>query len=70
MEEIPTAALVHRLIRVEQELAELRLGLLKLHGSELAKKNPGSLRGVWRGVVFVEKDFVEAKASLFPEKDI
>ena len=67
MENLSTAVIFERLMRIEKELAELRRALLKSHGAELARKNPGSLRGIWQGVVLDEEDFAEAKASLFPE---
>lgn len=70
MESLSTAEIFEHLINIERELAELRRALLKIHGTELAKKNPGSLRGIWRGVVLDEKDFAEAKASLFPPKNL
>lgn len=70
MEGLSTAEIFQRIVRIERELAELRRTLLKTHGEELAKKNPGSLRGIWQGVVLDEEDFIEAKASLFPEKDL
>lgn len=70
MQSLPAAELFDRLVRVEQELAELRRGLLKLLGVDLARKSPGSLRGIWQGVILDEEDFAEAKTSLFPEKDI
>jgi len=70
MEDLSTAEIFHRLIHIEQELTELRRALLRTQGADLAKKNPGSLRGIWQGVVLEEKDFAEAKASLFPEKDL
>jgi hypothetical protein len=70
MESLSSAEIFDRLNQVEKELAELRRGMLKFYGSELAKKNPGSLRGIWQGVVLDEKDFAEAKVSLFPEKDV
>ncbi len=70
MQSLPAAELFDRLVRVEQELAELRRGLLKLLGVDLARKSSGSLRGIWQGVILDEEDFAEAKTSLFPEKDI
>lgn len=70
MESLSAADIFQRLIRIEEELTELRRALLKTHSAELAKKNPGSLRGIWQGVVLEEEDFAEAKASLFPEKDL
>jgi hypothetical protein len=63
-----TAAIFERLARVEGELTELRLALLKTHSAEVAKNRPGSLRGIWRGMVMNDEDFAQARASLFPEK--
>ncbi len=68
MGQLSTTGLFEHLLRIEKEVGELRLALLKLHGAELAQKNRGSLRGVWRGVVLDDLDFAEAKASLFPDK--
>ncbi|MGH8007322.1 MAG: hypothetical protein ACREQ3_09960 [Candidatus Binatia bacterium] len=70
MESLSTADIFQRIIHLEKELVELRQALLKLHGVELAKRQPGSLRGIWRGVWLEEEDFTEAKASLFPERDL
>lgn len=70
MESLSTAEIFEHLIKIEKEVAELRRALLKIHGAELAKKNPGSLRSIWQGVVLDERDFAEAKASLFPEKEL
>ena len=70
MEKILAAGIFERLVRIEGELAELRRALLKAYGAEVAKKNPGSLRGIWKGVVIDERDFAEAKVSLFPGQDL
>lgn len=70
MESLSTTGFFEHLINIERELAELRRALLKIHGAELARGTPGSMRGIWRGVVLDQKDFAEAKASLFPEKDL
>jgi hypothetical protein len=67
MESVPATVLFERLVRLETELAELRQLLIKSHGTELAKQYPGSLRGIWKGVVIDELDFAEAKISLFPD---
>ena len=64
-----TIEIFEHLVRIERELIELRQVLLKSHGSELAKRHPGSLRGIWQGTVLDEEDFAEAKTSLFPDKD-
>lgn len=64
-----TAAICERLVRIGNEFAELRRTFLKLHGTDLAKKHPGSLRGIWQGVAIDEEDFAAAKASLFPERE-
>ncbi len=69
MGQLSTTGLFEHLLRIEKEVGELRRALLKLHGAELAQQNPGSLRGVWRGVVLDDQDFTEAKTSLFPDKD-
>ena len=68
MNSLSTAAIFERLARVEGELTELRLALLKTHGAEVAKNRPGSLRGIWRGMVMNDEHFADARASLFPEK--
>lgn len=65
MEDFSTATIFERLLSIEKEIADLRRVLLKSHGSELAAKNPGSLRGVWQGVSIDEEDFAEAKTALF-----
>jgi hypothetical protein len=70
MESLSTVAIFEHLLRIEKELTELRHALLKSHGSELAKRHPGSLRGIWQGTVLDDADFVDAKASLFPEQDL
>ncbi len=70
MESLSAAEIFDRIIHIEKELAELRWALLKTHSTELAKKNPGSLRGIWQGVVLKEEVFAAAKASLFPERDL
>jgi hypothetical protein len=70
MASLSTAEIFDRIVRIEEELTELRRALLRTQGAELAKKNPGSLRGIWQGVILEEEDFAEAKASLFPEKDL
>jgi hypothetical protein len=70
MEDISTAVIFDRLLHIEKELSELRRALVKLHGGEMAKKNPGSLRGIWKGTVITEEDFSAAKASLFHGKDL
>lgn len=70
MESLSTAALFDHLLRIEKELTELKRAVLKSHDPTLAKRNPGSLRGIWQGTIIDEEDFVEAKASLFPEKDL
>ena len=67
MESVPATVLFERLVRLETELAELRQLLIKCHGTELTKQHPGSLRGIWQGIVIDEQDFAEAKISLFPE---
>jgi hypothetical protein len=69
MESLSVTDIFQRLVLMERELAELRQALLTIHGVELAKRQPGSLRGVWRGAVIEEEDFAAAKASLFPERD-
>jgi hypothetical protein len=69
MGQLSTAGLFEHLLRIEKEVGELRRALLKLHGAELAQKHPGSLRGLWRGVMLEDADFVDAKASLFPDKE-
>jgi hypothetical protein len=69
MEDTSKAAICERLIRIGNEFAELRRTFLKLHGADLAKKHPGSLRGIWQGVAIDEEDFAAAKASLFPERE-
>ncbi|MEE8290818.1 MAG: hypothetical protein V3R80_05010 [Candidatus Tectomicrobia bacterium] len=69
MGQLSTTGLIEHLLRIEKEVGELRRALLKLHGTESAQKNPGSLRGMWRDVVLDDQDFTEAKASLFPGKD-
>jgi hypothetical protein len=63
------AAICEQLVRMGNEFAELRRTFLRLHGAELAKKHPGSLRGIWQGVAINEEDFAAAKASLFPERE-
>jgi hypothetical protein len=68
MESVPATVLFKRLLGLETELAELRQLLIKSHGPELAKQHPGSLRGIWKGIVIDEQDFAEAKISLFPER--
>lgn len=68
MESVPATVLFERLVRLETELAELRQLLIKSHGAELAKRHPGSLRGIWKGIVIDEQDFAEAKVSLFPDR--
>jgi hypothetical protein len=68
MERVPATVLFERLLRLETELAELRQLLIKSHGTALAKQHPGSLRGIWKGIVIDEQDFAEAKISLFPER--
>ena len=70
MEGISTAVIFERLLHVENEISDLRRALFRMYGAELAKKNPGSLRGIWKGAVIDEEDFAEAKASLFPEKHL
>jgi hypothetical protein len=70
MESVSTRVIFERLTRIEAALDDLRRVLLKVHGAELAKKNPGSLRGIWKGLVIHEKDFAEARASLFPKRDL
>jgi len=70
MDDASTAFVYERLIRIENELAELRRALLRIYGAELAKKHAGSLRGIWKGVVIDEEDFAEAKSSLFPERGL
>jgi hypothetical protein len=70
MENISSIAIFERLTRIAAELAELRRDLLKLYGADLAKKNPGSLQGIWKGIVIDEEDFADAKASLFPERNL
>ena len=69
MGQLSTTGLFEHLLRIEKEIGELRRALLKLHGTELAQQNPGSLQGIWRDVVLDDQDFTEAKASLFPDKD-
>jgi hypothetical protein len=69
MGQLSTTGLFEHLLRIEKEVGELRRALLKLHGAELAQKKPGSLRGLWRGIMHEETDFVDAKASLFPDKE-
>jgi hypothetical protein len=68
MEGISTAVIYERLNRIGKELSELRRALLKICGAELAKKSPGSLRGIWKGVVIDEEDFAEARVSLHPDQ--
>ena len=68
MESVPATVLFERLLRLDTELAELRQLLIKSHGTELAQQHPGSLRGIWKGIVIDEQDFAEAKISLFPER--
>lgn len=70
MGETSAAFIYERLTRMEGELADLRRSLLKIYGADLAQKRPGSLRGIWKGVAIGEEDFAEAKASLFPERDV
>jgi hypothetical protein len=70
MENLSSVRIFEHLLRIEKELTELRQVLLTGHGSELAKRSPGSLRGVWRGTTLDEQDFAEAKVSLFPEKNL
>lgn len=62
MDAVSNAALFDHVLRIEKELAELKQILLKNYGTELARRNPGSLRGIWRGVVIDEDDFAEAKS--------
>ena len=59
-----------RLTRIEADLAERRRDMLKLYGADLAKKNPGSLQGIWKGITIDEEDFAAAKDSLFSECDL
>jgi hypothetical protein len=68
MDSVPATVLFERLVRLETELAELRQLLIKSHGTELAKRHPGSLRGIWKGIVIDEQDLAEAKVSLFPDR--
>lgn len=70
MESLSPAEIFQRIVRIEKELTELRRALLKTHAAELARGNPRSLRGIWKGVILEEEDFAEARASLFPEKDL
>ncbi len=70
MENSSTALIFDHLLRMEKELTDLRQVLLKNHGTEIANRHPGSLRGVWQGTMLEEKDFAEAKAVLFPERDL
>ena len=70
MDSVSTIAIFEHLLRIEKELTELRQVLLKSHGAELAKRHPGSLRGIWRGAVLDDADFADAKAALFPEQDL
>jgi hypothetical protein len=69
MENLSTAALFEHVLRIEQELTQMRQVLLKRHSTELAHAHPGSLRGIWQTVVLEEEDFTIARASLFPERD-
>lgn len=70
MESISTTVIFERLVRIEAELAELRRAVLRTHGAELAKRSPGSLRGIWKGILIDEDDFAQAKGSLFPERNL
>jgi len=70
MDSFPTVTIFEHLLRIEKELTELRQVLLKSHGAELAKRHPGSLRGIWQGTVLDDADFADAKTSLFPEPDL
>ena len=58
--------LFDHLLRLEKEQDELKRVVLKSHDPTLANRDPGSLRGIGQGMVIEEKDFAEAKASLFP----
>ena len=69
MEDNSKAAICERLVRIGNEFAELRRTFFKLHGADLAKKHPGSLRGIWQGVAIDEEDFAAAKTSLFPARE-
>jgi len=70
MESLVTIDIFERFTRIEAELAELRRDFLKLYGADLVKKNPGSLLGIWKGIVIDEKDLTGAKDSLFSERDL
>ncbi len=65
MGQLSTTGLFEHLLRIEKEVGELRRALLKLHGTESAQKNPGSLRGMWRDVVLDDQDFTEARRRSF-----
>lgn len=70
MESVSTIVIFERLTRIETALDDLRRVLFKVHSAELAKKNPDSLRGIGKGIEIHEKDFAEARASLFPKRDL
>lgn len=69
MENFSPAVIFDHLLRIEKELTDLRQLLLKNHGTAVAKRHPGSLRGVWQGVTLEDNAFAEAKAALFPDQD-
>ena len=69
MEDTAKSAICERLVRMGHEFAELRRAFFKLHGADLAKKHPVSLRGIWQQAVIDEEDIATAKSSLFPERE-
>ena len=69
MKNTAKSSICEQLVRIGYEFADLRRAFFKLHGTELAKKQPISMRGIWQDVVIDEEDLEAAKSALFPERE-
>lgn len=58
--------LYRKLARIERDVRDLKLLLLKRRAEQKACSRPVSLAGLWAGAEISESDLEAAKRSLFP----